>query len=107
MKKIFLAVLGSLIIMTSDCFAYQINVGYDEDELNDAQRFELQMLKRRNEARRNRKKRISGRSSGGDTINISDNDTKTVKSSGKSSSKSGSLYKSSFGSSVSSGMYVK
>ena len=107
MKKIFLVVLGALVIMASDCFAYQINVGYDENELNDAQKFELQMLKRRDDARRNRRKRISGRSSGSSSVAASNQSNSSSSSSMKSSKKGGALYKSSFGSSVSSGMYVK
>lgn len=110
MKKILLFTIASIVLLSSQAYAVHPRLKARQEGLNDAQKFEQQLLQRRNEARKERSKKISGtiRHSG----NSGNYDKGSSSESGaQASSSSGSswngLYSSSMGSGVSSGMFVK
>ena len=111
MKKLLILVIGLCVLLSMPAYSqYNAKHKIYKQQLNDAQRFEQQMLQKRNQAKRiKKKKRLSGtvrRSNAAVVKEVSEDVAVTSSGSSAPSSSGGGIYKSSVGS-VSSGMFIK
>lgn len=109
MKKIFILVFAAIALLSSQAYAVHPKLKEHREPLNDAQKFEQQLLQRRNAARRAKTKKISGsvNNSGNFSVSKESNPNSVKSSSSSSSSKGKVLYSTSGNSSVATGMYAK
>lgn len=109
MKKIFMLILAAVVLFASQAYAVHPKLKKHRGELNDAQRFEQQLLQKRNAARKVKTKKISGAARRANTVTAdSSSEQAGSQNDATYSAPSGNaLFSSSGNSSLSSGMYIK